>query len=399
MRAKITKAAVDALRPGEIIADTELKGLVVRRLPSGTAAYGLRYRAGAKQRWLALGVHGRITPDQARRLAKKRVGEVADDRDPAAEREGARANTVDAVIDTFLERHVRDRLRSAREMERALDRYVRPHIGKRSIHQLRRRDVAAMLDAIEDENGAVMADRALAYLRSAFNWHAARDDTFTPPIARGMSRTKGSERARRRVLDDDELRDVWNALDIAELPSPFPRLVRALLLTAQRRDEVARMRWEELDGATWTIAAERYKTGVHSTIPLTDQVRELLGKRAKRGSYVFSTTQGEKPFSGFSKAKRALDEAIADIRKKEGRDPMPQWQLHDLRRTARSLLSRAGVAPDIGERVLGHVIGGIRGTYDRHEFIAEKRDALERLGALVRRILSPPGGNVLALRR
>ena len=166
MRAKITKTAVDALRPGQTIADTEIKGLVVRRLPSGTATYGLRYRSGGLQRWFALGVHGKITPDEARRLAKKRIGEVADDRDPAAEREAARANTVDALIDTFLERHVRDRLRSAREMERALDRYVRPHIGKRSIYQLRRRDVAAMLDAIEDENGAVMADRALAYLRS-----------------------------------------------------------------------------------------------------------------------------------------------------------------------------------------------------------------------------------------
>jgi integrase len=104
---------------------------------------------------------------------------------------------------------------------------------------------------------------------------------------------------------------------------------------------------------------------------------------------VFSTTRREKPFSGFSKAKRALDDAIAGLRSKEKRNPMPPWVLHDLRRTARSLMSRAGVASDIAERVLGHVIPGVRGVYDRHEYLAEKRDALEQLARLVAQILDP----------
>ena len=403
MRAKITKAAVDTLRPGHMLADTDVKGFVVRRLPSGVATYGLRYRAGGKQRWLALGIHGHLTPDSARRLAKKRIGEVADDRDPAAEREAARikadaarASTVNALLDAFLERYVRGRLRSAPEIERIFGKYVRPRIGAKSIYEIRRRDVVEMLDRIEDENGPVMADRTLAYVRAAFNWHATRDEGFTPPLVRGMARTKTSERARRRILDDQEIRDLWAALETAKVPAPYPRFVRALLLTAQRRDEIATLRWEAVEKTVFIIDADDHKSG--NTVPLTDEIRALLGKPRKHG-FVFTTTGGMKAFSGFGKAKHALDKAITNLRKKERRGPMRQWQLHDLRRTARSLMSRVGVAPDIGERVLGHVIPGVRGVYDRHSFIEEKRDALERLGALVGRILNPPGDNVVALGR
>lgn len=399
MRGKITKAAVDALMPGDIIADTEVKGFVARGLPSGKVSYGLRYRAAGKQRWFALGVHGKITPDLARKLAKKRVGEIADDRDPTAERDSERAkakNTVNALLDIFLERYVRRNLRAAHEIERVFERHVRPRIGSRPIAALRRRDVAEMLDAIEDQNGPVMADRTLAYVRKCFNWWATRDDSFVPPIVRGMARTKPTERARKRVLDDDEIRDLWAALDRAKAPAPFPGLVRALLLTAQRRNEVARMRWEEIDGSTWIIPGERRKRGDANTVPLTKDALKLLGKPHRSG-FVFSTTDGEKPFSGFGKAKQAVDKAITEMRRDQGRAPMPAWVLHDLRRTARSLMSRAGVTADIGERVIGHVIPGVRGVYDRHSFFDEKKDALERLAALVKQILNPPPANVVAM--
>ena len=396
MRSKITKTTVDALRPGGIMADTEVKGFVARRLPSGVVTYGLRYRVAGKQRWLALGVHGRITPDTARRLAKKRSGEVADGRDPAVERKKeearakvARASTVDALLDTFLDRHVRKNLRSAGEVERVFGKYVRPRMGDKSIYDLRRRDIVEMLDGIEDDNGPVMADRTLAHLRKAFKWQAARDDTFLPPIVSGMARTKPTERARKRVLTDDEVRALWAALDIAVVPAPFPTLVRLLLLTAQRRDEVAGMRWEEIDGSNWIIPAERRKKGAANTVPLPALVRQLLG-RPEKGGFVFSTTGGRRAFSGFSKAKRALDEAMTEKTSSMGSAPVKPWVLHDLRRTARSLMSRAGVQNDIAERVLGHVISGVRGVYDRHDYLGEKSDALERLARLVVEILNLP---------
>jgi hypothetical protein len=207
VQSKITKAAVDALLPGDILADNEVKGFVVRRLRSGVVTYGLRYRVAGRQRWLALGIHGRVTPDKARKLAKQRAGEVAADRDPAAERQEARgkavhakANTVDALLDAFLERHVRPKLRTVKEVERIFTKYVRPRIGTKPLSDLRRRDIIEMLDGIEDEHGPVMADRTLARVRKAFNWHSTRDDTFVPPIVRGMARTTHAERARERVL-------------------------------------------------------------------------------------------------------------------------------------------------------------------------------------------------------
>ena len=314
MRGKISKAAVDALRPGDVIADSEVKGFVARRLPSGVVTYGLRYRAAGRQRWLALGTHGKVTPDQARRLAKKRVGEVADRRDPTAEREAERAKaiaastyTVDFVLDTFLGKHVRKNLRSAAQIEQVFDRHVRGRIGGKPISELRRRDIVEMLEAIETESGPVMAHKTLAHVRAALNWWAARggDDAFVPPIVRGMARTKPAKRARKRVLADEEIRDLWTALDTADAPAPFPGFVRALLLTGQRRNEVAWMRWEEIDDTAWTIPVAPDKKGNAHTLPLTEMLTQILGQPEEEG-FVFSTTQGKKPFSGFSKAKRAL---------------------------------------------------------------------------------------------
>ena len=399
LRAKIHKAAIGALKPGDSLADTEVKGFTARRLPSKVVSYGYRYRFNGEQRWLPLGLHGNITPAQARILAKKRAGEVANGRDPVAEQEAERkaragAASVNAILDGFLDRHVRKNLRSAAEVERIFDKYVRPRIGGRALCALRRADVTEMLDAIEDENGPVMADRTLAHVRKAFNWHASRDDTFVPPIVRGMARTKPTERARKRALDDQEIRDLWKALDTADVPSCYPAFMRCLMLTAQRRSEVANMSWPEIHGDIWVIPAERgdeqgHKTGDRTgekVVPLTGAVLDLLGKPRKRG-FVFTTKSSREPFSGFSKAKDALDAEIAKLRKAAKRSPMSHWVVHDLRRTSRSLMSRTGVPTDIAERVIGHVIPGVRGVYDRYDYLAEKRDALERLSKLVADIL------------
>lgn len=152
------------------------------------------------------------------------------------------------------------------------------------------------------------------------------------------------------------------------------------------------MNSSELDGELWTIPGLRYKTKLDQVIPLTEAARALIGSKPEgfKGNswFVFSSTIGKRPFSGFSKAKRALDAQIAEKRKKSGQDEMPRWTLHDLRRTGRSLMSRAKVPSDHAERAMGHVIGGIRETYDRYEYLEEKRDALEKLSALLVEILN-----------
>lgn len=405
--AKITNQTVDALKPGQRIADSALKGFIVRRLASGAITYGFRYRDKAtnRQRWLSLGLHGKITPSQARIEATRVAGEVASRRDPMAEREASRAeaakakvaevNTVDAILDTFIARYVKN-LRSAKSVIRSFEMHVRPRIGKRSIYELTRREIVEMLDHIADNSGRVMADRVLAHVRKAFNWQATRDDNFMPPIVRGMARTKPKDHERKRALEPDEIRSLWKALDSPELPEAYRRALRVLLLTGARRNEVCGMVATEIKGDGWLIPEARYKTGKELFVPLTTEALKWIGT-PKRG-FVFSTDGGKTQFSGFSKAKAALDAIIAKQRKADGLDPMEHWTHHDLRRTARSLMSRAGVTVDIAERVLGHEMQSIRRSYDRHSYADEKRDALEKLAGLIHLILNPPQGNVLPMK-
>jgi integrase len=272
--------------------------------------------------------------------------------------------------------------------------YVRPRIGIKSIYELQRSDIKTMLAEIAKEHGPVIADRVLAYVRKAFNWQMIGDDNFKSPIVRGMARTKPKQRARKRILSDDEIREVWAAVETADVPTCYPAFIKYLLLTVTRRNEASRTNSAEIDADMWVNPGSRYKTKLDHVIPLTEGARALIGSKPEgfKGNswFVFSTTNGKRPFSGFSKAKRALDAEIAAKRKKSGQDDMPRWTLHDLRRTGRSLMSRAKVPSDHAERVMGHVVGGVRETYDRHEYLEEKRDALTMLSVLVGEIVNPP---------
>ncbi|WP_374634375.1 tyrosine-type recombinase/integrase [Ferrovibrio sp.] len=413
VRAPITKRAVDGMKPGDRLVDADVRGFVARCLPSGVVTYGLRYRdrATGKQRWLALGLHGQITPEEARRLAKQHAGAVAAARDPQAERQEARAaivraavtKTVNGVLDDFLKRHVRkSRLRTADEIESVLKRLVRPEIGHHPVYALRRVQVVEMLDRIEDRVSARQADKALAIIRKAFSWYATRDGEFNTPIVPGMARTKLRDLSRDRILTDDEIRVLWGVL--GGMNPVYGRILQMLLRTGQRLNEVAALTWLEIepDSTAWTIPAHRYKTKLAHSLPIIPAVTALLGERPEaitaKNQFVFSTTRGAAPFSGFSRAKANLDAAIALVAKAEGRDPPPAWRVHDLRRTARSLMARAGVSADHAERVLGHAQPGVAGIYDRHAYEAEKRSALVRLNALIDRILNPHA-NVTPLER
>jgi integrase len=202
-------------------------------------------------------VAGNVTPDETRKIAKQRAGEVAGGHDPVAERRIAAAvaaNTVGSVWDAYAARELKTK-RSAKDQISSFNRLVRPSIGDRPIYDLRRGDMVRMLDGIEDDHRAVMADRMLAYLGRCFKWQQIRDEDFISPIISGMSRTSAKELQRERVLTDDELRAIWKAT----ADDTFGSLVRFLLLTAARRSEAAEMPWSELDGATWTLPAARNK--------------------------------------------------------------------------------------------------------------------------------------------
>ncbi len=232
-----------------------------------------------------------------------------------------------------------------------------------------------------------MADRTLATLRRIMNWHAIRDDDFKSPVVRAMGRVKPKENARSRILADDELKRVWEAA--GEGRGVFPAFIKFLLLTAARRSEAARMTFSEIEGGDWVLPASRNKTKQELVRPLSKAAREVLASlpRFENGTYVF-TSDGRRALGGFSKFKRAFDKQCG----------VSGWTLHDCRRSARSLMSRAGVSDNHAERCLGHIIGGVKGIYDRHRYRDEMLRAYEALAAQIARIVSPQP-NVVALKR
>ena len=381
-------------------------GFAVRVTAGGTKSFVLFYRKDGKPyldtigRWDENAKGGGLTVLRAIVAAKARADAIQDgkaDPRPARTRTMEDGNkpageTVADMLDEYVLRYIEKdaKLRTADAIKSAFERLVKPAIGNIGIYDLRRSMVVRMLDTIADENGPVMADRTLAYIRKAFYWRAARDDDFLPPIVKGMNRTKPSERQRERILTDDEIRDLWTALDTIPRPSCYADYVRFILHTATRRHEALQMRWDEITGDIWTIPGRRYKNKRDHAVPLTAATLKLIGEKPNdiaKHPFVFSTTNGELAFGGTSRANRILNKQIAELRK--GRQAMPHWTLHDLRRTARSLMSRAGVPADHAERALGRTIEGVRGIYDRHQYLDEKRKAFEALDSLLDRILNP----------
>jgi integrase len=354
-------------------------GLVVTN--TGARSWCVQYKHHGTSRrisWAYKSMH----LDQARKRAKVLFGKVASGFDPLSERRKiaqADKNTLRAVAEEFFVREAKN-LRSAAQRRATFERLIFPRLGQRPIADIRRSEIIRLLDAVEDARGPAMSEKVYMALRRLFSWHAARDDEFRSPIVRGMRKTSTTRRA--RILTDDELRAVWKA---AERVGVFGHMVRFLLLTATRRNEVAEMRRAEIDGTDWTIPGSRYKTKVDHLVPLSAKAQALLAAIPVLGDagWVF-TASGKRPWLSFTDGKRMLDEASG----------VTGWTIHDLRRTARSLMSRAGVNADVAERCLGHVIGGVRGVYDRHAYREEKARAFEMLAAQIERIVTIPGAPV-----
>jgi integrase len=360
--------------------DMLLPGFCLRVTSDGAKSWCVFYRVRGRLRRHTLERWPRLKLADARDVAREAIKRAAKGEDPAAEKKRLRAGdgTVKAVSATFVTRYCKQhQLRSWQETERILEVDVEPTLGARQITNVTKRDVLDLIDKVSDR--APMAGRnVFKVLRKLFRWAAERDVIAANPIAGIKPPTPDTKRD--RVLTDDEIRAIWPKCD--ELGPPFGPLVRFLLLTGQRRSECAEMTWAEVEGDTWTIPAERYKTGKPHAVPLSKAAKAILDAQARVGEpprYPF-TTDGESPFQGFTKLKAALDEKSA----------VTGWTLHDLRRTARTLMSRAGVPSDHAERVVGHVVGGVRGVYDLHEYAKEKRAALETLATMIELILSRP---------
>lgn len=405
MAKRLTDAAVKAVKPEGAarreIPDAGLPGLYLVVQPSGAKSWAARYRAGGRPRKMTLGRYPATTLAEAREAARAALAAVDRGEDPAAARKAERAaeraepdrDLVRTVAEEFLRRHAAQN-RTAAETARILRREVLPRWGERKIHEIGRRDVIELLDAIVDRGAPVMANRALAAVRKLFNWAVGRDVIPASPAA-GV-KPPAPETKRERVLSDDEIRAFWKAT--AAMGAPFGPLFRLLLVSAQRLGEVAAMTETELDADTWTIPAERAKNGRAHAVPLTGLARATLAEApriAGPAGLIFSSN-GERPVSGFGRAKARLDAEMA----KHLDGELEPWRLHDLRRTAASGMARAGARLEVVERVLNHTSGsfaGVAGVYQRHGYRDEMRAALEAWAGLLERIVSGQSASVIPL--
>lgn len=457
---KLTDGTVEAIKPAAkdtYVWDTALPRFGVRVTPAGARIYLVQYRAKAapgaptKTRRITIGQHdGELwNVTKARAAARKLLAPVDLGQDPFADREAERLarlaaeaeaaaqvraaelrqrDSFAAVAERYIELKAKAN-RSWAETERLLRfgqakptdpakrRSGRPHrsdtIGPmtawadRHIAEIRRADVADLMDAIGKRSPAV-ARATYAALRGLFAWCMERDLVEASPC--DGFKAPPRPKARERVLADQELREIWRASD--DLGELFGPIVKLLMLTGQRRAEVAGMAWAELDleAQIWRIPGERTKNGKAHELDLCDQAVEILKGVTRTGALVFPA-RGEGAARGFSATKRRLDELLAELRAKEAAEAGVEleaaapWRLHDLRRTAATGMAALGFPPHVVERVLNHVSNtqsGLVGVYQRHEYRQERKAASAAWGAHVAAVLAgqatAPASNVIPIR-
>jgi integrase len=447
---RLTAAAVAKMKePGEH-ADGTVPGLYLEIRPTTSSkAWSFRYRrpGSGKPARITLGsvnisgkvviddktgkpdaprIGGHLTLADAHVLAAQQRNKLAAGIDPGREHQAekqrqeeneraalAAAKVTDetsfpAMARLYVKRHAKPNLRRWKFMARRLgldpeddalpviEGSIADRWRERPAAAIKRTDVVAEVDRAVDKGRPTAGNHLLAALRTMFRWHQRRGSLEGNPCAM-VGMPVGMLKLRRsRKLSDDEIRWLWRALD--DSPPAFASFVRFLTLTAVRRDEARLMVRGELsvDGKTWTVPVVRAKNHLEHLVPLSEQARKVLADAPRiegKAGYIFSTN-GEAAIGAMSWFKRRLDTRMTEI----AGAPVPPWRFHDLRRTARSWLSRV-TTPDIAERVLGHVVGGVRAVYDLHEFRDEKERALRRWGAEVERIVAGRSAKIVPIGR
>jgi integrase len=399
-----------------MVFDDAIKGFAVRVSAKGVRTFVFQYRRGNQVKRLVLGRYGIITPAQARKAANIARGKVEEGRDPvadraaglaaeAAERAEARqkaatdAFTLAKLADLWAEKGLASASASHKKEAPAAVRRAFAKLLTRPADSLHAGELQRVVDAMA-RNHPTMARRSRDYGRAMFNWAQARELVTGNPFAAVRIETR--EVSRDRALSDAELGAVWRAATAMDYP--FGPLLRLLILTLQRRSEVAGMRWAELDQAltTWTLPADRAKNRKAHIVPLPAPARAIMRELAERprlaGQRLVFTTTGKTPVSGFANAMEQVARLIDKAAKEAPGPPPPAalpWHLHDLRRTGVTTLARLGVAPHVADRLLNHVQGTIRGVaavYQRHDFMAEREAAAGLWAAHVLAVGGSAGG-------
>jgi len=397
MRDKIIKTTVDALKKAAIAEaktiycyDTEMTGFGAYATKTGAASFFIEYRMGgrgAPNKRLTIGKLGILTPSEARDLAKAKLGAVNNGVDVAQAKKDEAQRLANGTFEEIAEKYLGKEGKPGRhwrETRRVLTRDAYPAFGSRPISSITKQEIRAQLDLVGRR--APSAERKLyAALSPLFKWAVERDTPAINPMV-GISAPSPAEK-RKHVLNKDELRALWFVA--GDLGYPFGPLYRLLLLTGQRREEVAGMRWEEvnLSEAIWRLPPkaefqpQRTKNGLEHIIDLSPLALKVLTDLAScsRQGLVFTTT-GTTPVSGFGKVKARIDSLMAERSSARFRS----WRNHDLRRTMATFMGEVlDVDEGVIERILNHTTGGLKGIYQRQEYRDKRRQALNAWAAYI----------------
>ena len=428
MKVALTDRKLKALKPAPAgqrrdLMDSMIPGFGIRVTDRGAKTFMLltRYPGSDNPTRRALGEFPSLTLHEAREKAiqwRKQIKQGVDPSHQEAHQRRAearrRANTFRSVAEDFITKKLPSE-RKGREVERDIRRDLMPAFGDTPVTEITRLEIRDVIEA-KKKTAATQARNLLTTAKRLFTWavdqeryglDASPADSIKPKSVFNEEKAVGD-----RILSDDELFALWRAA--LHTAYPYGPLYQILVLSAIRLNEVADASWPEFDipKRIWTIPAERMKgkngKARPHIVPLTDDMIAILGAvpRFKTGPYLFTTTFGEKPVYVSDKAKKRIDarmlRTLRALARRRGEDPasaeLPHWTNHDIRRTVRSNLSALRVPPEVAEAVLSHTLTGIIKVYDRHTYLDEKRDALERWAARLREIMLPAPPNVVRLR-
>jgi integrase len=401
-KVRLTAAAVERLKPpatGQIdYFDTAYPALALRVTAKGVRSWVYFGRVRGRIKRATLGRYPDLSLAQARRKAGETADAMRQGVDPASAKRAAALAVPDSFAAVAAEWLKRDQAknRSVDNVRSIMARYALPAWGDRVITTIGRRDVIELIDSVADRGFPIMAHRVHSHLHRLFRWSVGRGILEINPMA-DLPR-QGAAVRRDRVLDDAELALVWQAA--VKTSWPFGPVVRLLILTAARRDEIGGLRWSEIEVDKINLKGERTKNAEPRTIALSPAAADLVRAlpRVRSSALVFTTT-GATSVSGWSRAKTLLDHAIEGI---NGGAPLAPWRLHDLRRSAATGMQKLGVSLQAIEAVLGHISGsrsGVVGIYQRHSFEPEARAALEAWARHIDAIVNGEPGNVVSMMR
>ena len=375
MKRILTAKTVESIRPparGQIeVFDRGYPSLALRISYGGGKSFVTYYHAGTQHRRMTLGIWPAMSLAEARDAWRQVREAVARGEDPARAKQGRKpSSSFDVVVEEWLRRdQSRNRDSTQRQAQLIVDRELLPAWAGRDVDDISKRDVLDLLDSVCDRGAHTMANRVFACASRFFRWCVSRDILEANPMA-GLSRPS-VEKARDRVLTTDELVKVWRASGDA---GAFGQVIRLLILTGARKEEIGRLRWDEIVDDHIKLAGGRTKTGEPNDIPLSSAARALLASVRPVGDadLVFPTDAG-KSITAWARHKDRLDAAAG----------VTGWRIHDLRRTFSTGLNELGADPHIVEGILGHKIPGVAGVYNHAKHIAAKRAAVEAWGAHV----------------